>query len=55
MLIDSLSHGRTWNKNSLWCENPDEKKTMTVGGLWWPIMGVRDDLRKLKENNRLTI
>lgn len=56
-IITKLSSGNVWNEDGLRCEKPDDKKeaVASVSGLWWPIMGIIGDLRKLKEHGRLDI
>lgn len=55
LLVDKLSHGNVWNTDGLYSDNPDEKKDQVcfVSALWWPILWVIDDLKKLREYDRI--
>jgi predicted acetyltransferase len=53
-MVDDALNG-IWSEQGLKCDNSDDKinEVTSLGSLWWPITGVIDSLKVLKEYNRL--
>lgn len=53
-MVDQVVNG-IWSEQGLLCDNPEQriKEVTSLGELWWPIYGIIDTLRILREYNRL--
>ncbi|KAB1439683.1 hypothetical protein [Candidatus Galacturonibacter soehngenii] len=53
-MVEQIANG-IWSEEGLKCENPEQrlKEIGSVGELWWPIYGLIDSIRILREHNRL--
>jgi hypothetical protein len=56
VIVNNVING-IWSEQGLKCDNPEQKinEIASLGGLWWPINGVIDNLKILKKYNRLEL
>jgi len=54
-IVDRLTNDGIWCENGLFCKNIGEKDNLvwSVEDLWWEIMNVINDLKKLKDYGRI--